>query len=107
MLISLALGIGTNTALFSAVNGLLIRTIPVADPDELVRLRWSGENDLVHDHSGYGSVAPGRPGPRLSASFSYPMFEALGAGNETLEGLFAATSSAPRRGRAWTRTRRS
>ena len=38
----LALGIGANTALVSAVKGLLIDTLPVADPEALVRLRWAG-----------------------------------------------------------------
>ena len=46
VVVSLALGIGANTALFSAVNGLLIKTLPVRDPDALVRLRWSGKNDM-------------------------------------------------------------
>ena len=39
VLVSLALGIGANTALFSAMNGLLFRKVPVTDPDRLVRLR--------------------------------------------------------------------
>src|SRR5262249_34568739 len=39
VVVSLALGIGANTALFSAVNGLMLRTIPVKDPGTLVRLR--------------------------------------------------------------------
>ena len=33
---SLAVGIGANTALFSAVNGLLLKQLPVKDPDGLV-----------------------------------------------------------------------
>jgi putative ABC transport system permease protein len=32
IVVSLALGIGANTALFSAINGLLIRKLPVHDP---------------------------------------------------------------------------
>ena len=33
VLLSLAIGIGATTALFTAVNGLLLQTIPVRDPD--------------------------------------------------------------------------
>ncbi len=68
VLVSLSLGIGANTALFSAVDGLLFRTIPVPDPDGLVRLRWTGGNGAVRSMMSYGFT--GARG--VSASFSYP-----------------------------------
>ena len=95
VLVSLALGIGANTALFSAVNGLLIKTIPVTDPDGLVRLRWAGENDMLRDILAYGYRADTAAGERVSESFSYPAFEALRDGNDTLEGVFAAAPTRP------------
>ena len=54
VVLSLALGIGANTALFSAVNSLFLRRLAVIDPDSLVRLNWMGKNDMVTDQSDYG-----------------------------------------------------
>ena len=93
VLVSLALGIGANTALFSAVNGLLLKTIPVHDPDGLVRLRWAGENDAARNVDSSGYTARTATGDRVLSSFSYAMFEAMRDANETLAGMFAATST--------------
>jgi hypothetical protein len=41
--LSLALGIGANTALFSIVNSLMLRTLPVHDPERLVVVREGGQ----------------------------------------------------------------
>ena len=43
VLLSLALGIGANATLFTAINGVLLQTVPVPDPHALVRLKWYGE----------------------------------------------------------------
>ena len=89
VVLSLALGIGANTALFSAVNGLLLETVPVPDPGTLVRLRWAGQNDMVRNTSEYGFSRPDR-GESVTATFSYEMFQRLREANRTLIDVAAA-----------------
>jgi putative ABC transport system permease protein len=49
-LVTLALGIGANTAIFSVVNGLLLRDLPFHDADRLVRV-WGAHLDSGRDRS--------------------------------------------------------
>src|SRR5918993_1062790 len=90
VVLSLALGIGANTALFSATNGLLLRKLPVEDPDALVRLRHVGRNSMANNTSGYGNIFQVPGAEPSGATFSYPTFAALRQANATLIGLAAS-----------------
>src|SRR6202451_1939911 len=65
-ILSLALGIGANTAMFSLLDQFLLRMLPVKNPQELVFLYHPGpaEGHVSNDEDG---------GP----SFSYPMFREM------------------------------
>jgi predicted permease len=88
VVVSLALGIGANTALFSAVNGLLLKKVPVKDADSLVRLRGVGQNDMATSSSDYGFTREA-DGQRVRATFSYPMYRQFLADNQTMTDVLA------------------
>jgi hypothetical protein len=72
---SLAIGIGANTAVFSLVDTVLLRNLPVRHPEELVVLGWSANNaprlNTTYSNSGGG----GRFGRFHTNVFSWPMLE--------------------------------
>jgi predicted permease len=89
-ILTLALGIGANTAIFSLLNQILLRKLPVKDPGELVLLK--------------------SPGPKVghvwsdgddSEVFAYPMYKSLRDNNAVFSGIlgrFAFSASIASRG---------
>ncbi len=89
VVLSLALGIGANTAIFNAVNARLLTSLPVQKPEELVRFRYAGRNDMVTSSSGYGSLNKTPDGKDVRATFSYPMYQQFVADNRSMTDLVA------------------
>jgi putative ABC transport system permease protein len=70
-LLTLALGVGANTAVFSLINGLLLRPLPVPHAEQLVVLRME------------------EGGPEPNYSFCTPFFRSLEARHEVFADVFA------------------
>src|SRR5487761_1324095 len=74
-ILSLALGIGANTAIFSLLDGLVLRDLPVPHPEQLVH---------------FGVHAHGDPFTALS----FPMFEEIARNQKVFSGMFAWSGDA-------------
>jgi len=77
--LSLALGIGANTAIFSFMDALMLRWLPVGDPERLVTLNWHASITRMRGsvlYSGSGSMWKDGDGT-TSGAFPYPSFDVL------------------------------
>ncbi len=67
-ILTLALGIGANTAIFSLIDAVMLRSLPVQNPAQLVVLKWSGA-----PRAGYARIhVVGRLRQRISVSDKSP-----------------------------------
>src|SRR6184192_2011682 len=78
VVLTLALGIGANTAIFTLIDAVILRHIPVRHPEELIAL---GNTARV------GSLSQGSPRTDL---FSYPLYRDLRDRNTLVSGLVAS-----------------
>ncbi len=70
--LSLGLGIGANTAIFSLLNAVLLKSLPVHNPHELRVVNWVGHNPSVSNYTGSGvrSTSAGQ----VASSFPYATY---------------------------------
>lgn len=86
----LALGIGINTSIFSMLNAVLLRSLPVPDPHELRVINWVGKTEGNLNYCGMSTHLSSD----LSAhgSFSYPVYKNFFENNAYFSDLFAFCS---------------
>jgi len=88
VVLSLAIGIGANTAIFSVTNEAVFRSLPVPDPDELVLLRWASSVKKIPGGL-WGRFDDSDAGGYTSTAFTYPAFAAFRERTEVVRDLFA------------------
>src|ERR1041385_2677120 len=91
-ILSLALGIGANTAIYSFMDAILVRSLPVQNPQSLVMLQWQSKVRSAVAQSVNGSMWNDPELGRVSPNLPWPAFEALSKDNPVLSHVVAFRS---------------
>jgi len=97
--LSLALGIGANTAIYSFMDSILMRALPVHDPNSLVVLNWHSTDHPAVAHNFNGSTYKDDRLGYNSGNFPYAAFELFRSRHDVLSSLFGFSGVRRRRSR--------
>ncbi|HUI54556.1 MAG TPA: ABC transporter permease [Bryobacteraceae bacterium] len=92
-ILSLALGIGANTAIFSFMDSILLRPLPVPDPHSLVILSWHTPRPEFHGSNRHDESYDDPRGGYVGGIFSYPAFELLQKNDAVFSSVFGYQSA--------------
>jgi predicted permease len=87
--ITLALGIGANTAIFNLIDAVMLKTLPIGKPSELVILEWTGREGPKNEGYSMSGPCPYSGIGRGGCSFPYSAFQQFRSAHNVLSGVFA------------------
>ena len=93
---TLAIAIGANTATFSLVDAVLLKSLPVPHPEQLKQLSWVARR-FGFMTSYNGSARPNAAGERVATSFAYPVITHIRSHTTTFADVFCFEQAQPLR----------